>query len=334
MEMVYELDIPVRFGVEPLKIQLAGEGKEISLCDSQSAITNSKSKTQGNCYHYIYTKNGQEITEEVFSYGTQFYPSGAAIVRNQQDKWGVLTTEGEFVRHEQWIDPMVDSGNERIIGFSRSNTTIFITGKNELEFVSAQGKIVATLIINKELKTAILLDAQQKTIAHLDYEKVLMPYLFFGSLGENYFPGDELSEAVNALIFAEPRAFMIVDKIFGNGALCEGEEYDFEEDEVDEDLIKYGAIKTIIESYLLVEECSEYPFLEPDADDYVLHHFKDISTRLKDLLGTPCDEKEEEYCKWQIAKGRGPLTLARLLNDGDGDFEKQLVLYVDDREIE
>ncbi|ENC0770640.1 hypothetical protein ABJ851_002313, partial [Shigella flexneri] len=266
--------------------------------------------------------------------GTQFYPSGAAIVRNQQDKWGVLTTEGEFVRHEQWIDPMVDSGNERIIGFSRSNTTIFITGKNELEFVSAQGKIVATLIINKELKTAILLDAQQKTIAHLDYEKVLMPYLFFGSLGENYFPGDELSEAVNALIFAEPRAFMIVDKIFGNGALCEGEEYDFEEDEVDEDLIKYGAIKTIIESYLLVEECSEYPFLEPDADDYVLHHFKDISTRLKDLLGTPCDEKEEEYCKWQIAKGRGPLTLARLLNDGDGDFEKQLVLYVDDREIE
>ncbi|HHL9083374.1 hypothetical protein Q5512_13735 [Escherichia coli] len=229
---------------------------------------------------------------------------------------------------------MVDNCNARIIGFSRSNTTIFITGKNELEFVNAKGKTVATLIIDREPQTAILLDVQQKTIAHLDYEKVLMPYLFFGSTVGSYFPGDELSELVNALISAEPRAFMMVDKIWGNGALCEGEEYDFDEDEVDEERIKYGAIETIIESYLVAEECSEYPFLESDADDYVLHNFNDISTRLKDLLGNPDDEKEKEYCKWQIAEGRGPLTLVRLLNDGDGDFEKQLVLYVDDRETE
>lgn len=193
---------------------------------------------------------------------------------------------------------MVDNCNARIIGFSRSNTTIFITGKNELEFVNAKGKTVATLIIDREPQTAILLDVQQKTIAHLDYEKVLMPYLFFGSTVGSYFPGDELSELVNALISAEPRAFMMVDKIWGNGALCEGEEYDFDEDEVDEERIKYGAIETIIESYLVAEECSEYPFLESDADDYVLHNFNDISTRLKDLLGNPDDEKEKEYCKW------------------------------------
>ncbi|HHL9083373.1 hypothetical protein Q5512_13730 [Escherichia coli] len=98
MEIVYELDIPVRYGVESLKIQIPGE-EDFSLCDSQNAIIRSKNTTQGNCYRYIYTKNDKKITEDFFSYGTRFFPLGAAIVRNQQGKWGILTAEGEFVRH-------------------------------------------------------------------------------------------------------------------------------------------------------------------------------------------------------------------------------------------
>ncbi|WP_181421885.1 hypothetical protein [Klebsiella oxytoca] len=50
------------------------------------------------------------------------------------------------------------------------------------------------------------------------------------------------------------------------------------------------------------------------------------------LFGAPVDEWEGHYCKWRLAKRRGLLTLQHYLEYGDGDFEKQVVLYIDDND--
>ena len=112
----------------------------------------------------------------------------------------------------------------------------------------------------------------------------------------------------------------------------EGEEYDFDADGVEKDDIKFGAIITLADVYYTEDEWGEYEFLESDYADNIKKHYQDLRARLILLFGEPVDERQSHYCKWRLAKRRGLLTLQHYLEYGGGDFEKQVVLYIDDND--
>ncbi|VUS53315.1 WG repeat-containing protein [Klebsiella spallanzanii] len=291
-----------------------------------------RSGGKGGLYvRYVNLASGKELTPELLSYGTDFYQAGAAIVRTQDGLWGILTTQGQFIHQRRWMEPLIDSENT-IVGFSASNTVIFIVSRYELEYVSTQGKTVATLLFDDVRQIAVLKNAQNQVIRLFDYQNVWMPYLFFTASPAKIYPGEALSDAVNELIAIRPRPFVMVNKIAGSGAQFEGEEYDFNIDEVDEDEIKFGAIITLADVYCREEEWGEYEFLESDYAGWIKRHYQDLKTRLTLLFGEPVDEWPDRYCKWRVAKRRGYLTLQHYLEYGDGDFEKQVVLYIDDND--
>lgn len=280
---------------------------------------------------YSHLGNGKSLTSTLLSYGTDFYPVGAAIVRTVEGQWGILTAQGKFIHQRRWMEPVVDTQNA-IVGFASSNTTVFIISRHELEYVDPEGKTVATLSFDGVRQTAVLKNAQQQVIRIFDEQKVWMSYLFFSISPAEIYPGATLGDAVNALIAARPRPFVLVNKISGSGAQFEGEEYDFDADRVEKDDIKFGAIITLADVYYTEDEWGEYEFLESDYADNIKKHYQDLKTRLTLLFGAPVDEWEGHYCKWRLVKRRGLLTLHHYLEYGDGDFEKQVVLYIDDND--
>ncbi len=265
--------------------------------------------------------------ENLFSFATGVYQEvDVSIVRNKSGKWSILHNDGTIFNNESLVEPVINSENYEIVGFSDSSLAPFYTKEGNIAFVNRNSETVATLSIDREEERAKLLDKNQAILKEWDFRQIDIPeeLFFFGGNLCRLFEEEDFDSLLQEFLEEESSEFVFPSEIFGPSI---GDEFNIDYEKVRKNDIHYGNIYILGYAYYTKSEWDKYNFLVKFVGELFKKEYNFFKNKLIKILGNTSMNYEDRSI-WKV--GENLLILDLFSDHSGGDFGYQIRLYTYD----
>lgn len=260
----------------------------------------------------------------LFTYATNIYEeSGVSIVRNKDGVWGILHKDGRIFNNEDLVEPIIDTTDYEIIGFTDSGLAPFYNVNGDVAFINKYSEIVAVLKLDRVNNRARLFDRNNMILKEWDFDEIYVPdeCFFFGGNLVDLFEEEDFTKLLNEFLEDESGEYVFPSEIFGPSI---GDEFEIDYRNTRSSDIHYGNIYIIGYVYYAKEEWERYDFIRNYVEGIFKKGYKFFKRKLVKLLGD-ATINGDECSVWKINKS---YVILDIFNDqGDGDFGYQIRLY-------
>lgn len=290
----------------------------------------------------FFDQTGTMVIPAQYAWADRFHECSASVVL-RNDKWGILTIDGQFLEMP-YLEPLTDSEGWVLGFYSGKGIAPFLIREGEVVYVDAVGREVCRLrveetdhpqegvlrLFNADGRIVWQNEGEQDTFLVESPFFCKQPAQHFEDI--QYWEGD-IAVASQALLDAEPKDFYPY-------AWYERDVYDLSEEDEDEldEYKKRGAIEVLASTYVSEEHYGYYHFLAEWESKAFEQYFTVIADRLSDSFGDPLLDVsimlrlgDKNISKaWEV-NGKY-LVLEWFTQYGDGDFVHRLWLAAGYRE--